>query len=73
MYSQLTSEELRRIILGKTVYRKCPNCDENGIEYWDENGENVGPAPKEEWTDNYEQGECANCDGVGYVIAYEKD
>ncbi len=66
-YFELSRDELREIILGKIHYRKCPNCDNNGREYWDENGEGVSPFPREEWGDNYNEGACENCDGLGYV------
>ena len=38
-YIELTAEEIRNIITGKTTYRKCPLCDDDGIEYlrYDEN------------------------------------
>lgn len=62
----VTSEELRDIILGKITYRKCPCCDSNGTEYWDIDGEVVLPYAHPDWED-YNQGECENCDGVGYI------
>lgn len=66
-YFEFSRDELRGIILGKIQYRKCPNCDVNGREYWDENGEGAGPYPRPEWGDNYESGSCENCDGLGYI------
>lgn len=67
MYYEFTKEELLDIIFGKVHYLKCPSCDNNGWEYWNENGEGVGPYPRPEWGNNYNYGECANCDGLGYV------
>ena len=60
-------EELRNIILGKVTYRKCPSCDNDGREYWDETGASVLPYPHPDWGDNYNTGNCENCDGIGYV------
>lgn len=67
MMFELEAEELREIILGKIVYRKCPCCDKEGMEYWSEDGEEVGPAPKPEWGEFYNEGECENCKGLGFV------
>ena len=44
-----TKEELLAIILGKVQYRKCPCCDNHGLEYWDENGMGVGPRRDAQW------------------------
>lgn len=66
-YFEFEKEDLRKLILGKITYRKCPNCDNDGQEYWDENGEGVCPHPREEWGENYNQGDCENCDGLGYI------
>ena len=30
----LDMEEVRDLILGKLKYRKCPECDNNGLQYW---------------------------------------
>lgn len=63
----ITSERLRDIITGKIKYKKCPCCDNEGYEYWDENGVSVLPYPHPDWGNNYERGACQNCCGVGYV------
>jgi hypothetical protein len=64
---ELSRDEFRAIILGKITYRKCPCCDSEGLEYWDENGNGTGPCPRPEWGDNYESGLCDNCDGLGFI------
>ncbi len=63
----LDIEELRDILLGKMVYKKCLCCDKDGMEYWNEDGEEVGPSPRKEWGDNYCEGSCENCNGLGFV------
>lgn len=65
--NEFTNDELRRIIFGKDVFRKCPACDNKGKEYWSEDG-NPRPSPLIEWGDNYEQGDCNGCDGLGYNL-----
>ena len=72
MKDQLTNEELRSIILGKRVYKKCPCCDNNGIYYLNEEGESAS-SPLQEWGDDYSREECDNCDGLGFVIAIYED
>lgn len=58
---------LRDVILGKITFRKCPCCDNNGREYWDENGDGVSPFPRPEWNGNFDSGECENCGGLGFI------
>jgi hypothetical protein len=60
-------DDLRDIITGKAQFRKCPACDKNGREYWDETGVSVLPYPHPDWGDNYESGLCEECSGIGYV------
>jgi hypothetical protein len=55
------------MILGKDQYKKCPNCDLEGTEYWDENGQGVSPYPRPEWGEKYDSGDCENCGGLAYV------
>lgn len=68
-YFEFTAGELRRIIFGKDNFRKCPSCDKEGKEYWNEDGSLVGSAPLPEWGDNYQRGDCQDCDGLGYVCS----
>lgn len=65
---EFDSHELRRIIFGKDVFRKCPACDNEGREYWDENGCPARPSPLPEWGDNYVSGDCEQCNGLGYNL-----
>ncbi len=64
----ITTEKLRRIALGKIVFKKCPCCDNNGRQYWEETGTSVLPYPHPNWGDDYESGPCDNCEGVGYIM-----
>lgn len=42
----LDKEETRDLILGKLKYRKCPCCDNQGMEYWDgQTGMGANPSP----------------------------
>ena len=65
----LYNEELRDIILGKTTFRKCPCCDNNGRVYYDGNtGLGVGPCPpagiaEEDIADDT----CDDCHGLGFI------
>jgi hypothetical protein len=63
----ISVETFRNAITGKTTYRKCPCCDKYGKEYWDENGCSPLPFPHPSWGENYESGNCQECDGVAYV------
>jgi hypothetical protein len=63
-----SNQELRQIIFGKTIFRKCPACDGDGQEYWDENGCPSLPYPLPEWGNNYVCGDCEQCDGLGYTL-----
>ena len=42
-------------------------CDSDGKEYWDEDGNGVGPTIRPEWGEEYNEGDCQNCDGLGFV------
>lgn len=62
-------ETIRGIIKGSIVPRKCPDCDVNGIQYWDgETGLGVSPTPSgidPEWLD---WGTCETCKGLSYIL-----
>ena len=69
--SMLDTEEVRDLILGELKYRKCPNCDNNGLEYWDnETGLGVSSSPVGIPKENIECGACDNCNGLGYILYY---
>lgn len=63
----ISIKDFRDIITGKQTYRKCPSCDKNGLEYWDEEGVSVLPCPHPSWGNNYCSGPCEECNGVGYI------
>ena len=60
-------EYLRDIITGKQTFRKCPACDKDGREYWDENGNGANSYPHPDWGVDYDSGPCRNCDGLAYI------
>lgn len=81
MVIELSVEELRGIITGKTVYRKCPVCHSRGYVWCYQNDVEAVEAPeqdgesydwyKERYNAEYVwQDDCENCDAVGFVVAY---
>ncbi len=64
--------EVRKFALGKFTARKCPCCDNDGIEYWDEDGIAPGPSPRKEWGEDFGSGACQNCNGIGYIIQFHE-
>lgn len=81
MVIELSVEELRGIITGKTVYRKCPVCHSRGYVWCYQNDVEVGEAPEQDgesydwYKERYKaeyvwQEDCENCDAVGFVVAY---
>lgn len=64
-------DELKMICKGKIGWRKCPDCDVNGLQYWDgETGLGVNNTPSginPEWL---ESGACETCEGLGYQLYY---
>lgn len=71
-YMEVEKDWMRDLIRGKIIFRKCPDCDKDGRQYWDENGENCQPSPKEEWGENYGEGPCETCDGLGYLESLQE-
>lgn len=65
-----TKEEVRGIIQGKLSYRKCPCCDNDGLEWWDGmTGLGVGPSPPHTCSvEDLSSGQCQSCGGVAYII-----
>jgi len=64
----ISKQMLHDTIMGKLVWKKCPQCEGSAWENWDENGEDV----KGGHSENPERcnGVCENCDGIGFVEAY---
>ncbi len=58
------TEELNQIIRGIIAFRKCPNCDKEGIElqYHDWDGEPCGADG-----DGASREECEDCEGLGFI------
>lgn len=63
-YTDCSNEWLREVIQGKITFRKCPSCDNEGIEIqsYDENGE---PCNSDDET--AQRYTCENCEGVAYI------
>jgi len=59
-----TADWLRSVINGQTKFRKCPQCDNEGIEIqsYDENGQ---PCAADDKT--AERYGCVNCGEVAYL------
>ena len=81
MVIELSPEELRGIITGKTVYRKCPVCHSRGYVWCYQNDIEAMEAleqdgDSDEWYKERYNAEyvwkdgCENCDAVGFVVAY---
>jgi len=64
-------EDLQLLCKGKIQWRKCPDCDVNGLQYWDgKTGEGVNTSPSgidPEWL---ERGGCETCLGLSYQLFY---
>ena len=58
------NEWLRGVISGEIIFRKCPTCDNDGIEIqaFDENG-----LPCSLDAETAERRICEKCDGVAYI------
>ena len=64
-YIELSTEEIRNIITGKTTYRKCPLCDDTGTEFLRYDAEGFAVAP--DFQGEFFRDECANCGGVAFI------
>lgn len=69
---ELSFDELRLIIQGKVVFRRCPDCDGSGVYYYTE--ESDTPVSQKKYEDaggssnaDNDTGRCETCKGVGYV------
>ena len=81
MVIELSPEELRGIITGKILYRKCPVCHSRGYVWCYQNDAEAMEALEQDG-DSYEwykerykaeyvwQEDCENCDAVWFVVAY---
>ncbi len=60
----ICTEELNQIIRGIITFRKCPNCDNEGIElqYYDWDGE---PCTKD--ADGAVRDVCEDCEGLAFI------
>lgn len=68
-YTECENDWLRAVISGEIRFRKCPTCDNEGIEYqaYDENG-NACSSDAE----TAERHTCEKCDGVAYLQLPER-
>ena len=69
---ELSFDELRLIIQGKVVFRRCPDCDGSGVYYYTEGSDM--PVSQKKYEDaggssNIDNGtgRCETCKSVGYV------
>lgn len=70
-YYELSKEELRDVIFGRIQYRKCPACDNDGVEWYNgKTGDAARPFPDPSWGKWTESQECPECDGLGFVPFY---
>lgn len=61
---QLSTEQLRNIIIGKTLYRKCPLCDNDGLEFQAINSDG-NPCASDH--PDAMRDICENCDGLAFI------
>ena len=63
-YTECENDWLRGVINGEIRFRKCPTCDNEGIEHqaYDENGN-----PCSSDAETAERHTCEKCDGVAYI------
>lgn len=70
-YMENTREVMRKTILGKIIWKPCPNCAGSGYENWDENGKDIRPGKTKDIDRDW--GKCENCNDLGFVISMEKE
>ena len=63
-YTECSNEWLRGVINGEIRFRKCPTCDNNGIEHQAYNAEGT---PCDADDDTAERYPCEKCDGIAYI------
>ena len=62
-------QDLKDLCKGKIQWRKCQDCDANGIQYWDGfTGEGVCNNPSHIHPDRIDYGGCDTCGGIGYIF-----
>ena len=65
----LELEDVRKLALGKIQWKKCPCCDLNGQQYWDNStGEGLSPSPSYIEPEKLDHQNCENCLGVGFIF-----
>lgn len=64
-------EELKDLIKGKIQWRKCPECDNNGLQYFDgATGMGVSSSPSGIDPEELAWENCDNCYGLAYILYY---
>lgn len=64
-------EELKDLIKGKIQWRKCPECDNNGLQYFDgATGMGVSASPSGIDPEELAWENCDNCHGLAYILYY---
>jgi hypothetical protein len=64
-----TRDDMRATILGKMSWSRCLQCGGTGWENWSENGDDIRSGLSNQ-SDRC-NGECENCEGLGYVRGYK--
>jgi hypothetical protein len=68
-YKGVDLPTLRQICKGEIQWRKCPDCDAEGLQHWDyTTGEDVSPASSGIPKENIESAPCTTCKGLGYQL-----
>ena len=68
---ELTTQQYRDVIEGKTVFRKCPSCSGRGYDYYDTSTGEIISENEASNLKNYEVNtdQCDVCKGLGYIKA----
>lgn len=69
MNGDFSKHDLQDLCKGKIQWRKCPDCDVNGIQYWDgDTGMGVSSNPSGIDAEKIDSGSCETCGGVAYLF-----
>ncbi len=68
-YFELEKSELKAIIEGRRVYRRCSAC-RDGTEFITDDGQLIPPTELSKYKESeYYTADCEDCKGLGYVIS----
>jgi len=63
-YTECANDWIRGVITGEIKFRKCPVCDNEGIEYQAFNDEGEPCLPEDETA---RRETCEKCDGIAFI------